>query len=141
MKGGPGVGAGTGTVDNRPPGNGSGGGGGGGDESFDDGTLERMLGHLRCVLIGMAQDTEQEVGRVPMLGAKERRELVEGFNRPRSTVASSELTLHSLFEQQAERTPNAIAVWSAAQTLTYAEVNERAGHLARRLRRLGLDRE
>ena len=48
-------------------------------ERFDDGTIERMLGHLRRVLVGMAQDPEQQVGRLPMLGAKERRELVEGL--------------------------------------------------------------
>jgi len=110
-------------------------------ERFDDGTIERMLGHLHHILIGMAQDTEQKVGQLPMLGAKECRELVEGFNRPSSTVASPALTLHRLFEQQAERTPNALAVWSAGQTLTYAELNGKADYLARRLRRLGVARE
>ena len=110
-------------------------------ERFDDGTIERMLGHLRRVLIGMGQDTEQQVGQLPLLGAKERRELVEGLNRPGSTVATPEFTLHRLFEQQAERTPDALAVWSAGQTLTYTELNEKADHLARRLRQLGVGRE
>ena len=38
--------------------------------------------------------------------------------------------IHSLFEEQVERTPNAVAVVFERQQLTYRELNERANRLA-----------
>ncbi|HWN44376.1 MAG TPA: amino acid adenylation domain-containing protein, partial [Thermoanaerobaculia bacterium] len=48
--------------------------------------------------------------------------------------------LHHLFAEQAERTPDAVALmdWQGRERLTYAELAGRAGHLARRLRDLGV---
>jgi non-ribosomal peptide synthetase component F len=49
----------------------------------------------------------------------------------------SALTLPELVEQQAARTPGAIAVLSRAGQLTYAQLNERASRLAHHLIGLG----
>jgi amino acid adenylation domain-containing protein len=46
-----------------------------------------------------------------------------------------------LFEQTAAAYPNATAVVLGAQTLTYAELNRRANHLAHRLRKMGVGPE
>src|SRR5215470_3527004 len=46
--------------------------------------------------------------------------------------------LHHLFEEQVERTPEAVAVAHAGTTLTYRELNQRANQLAHYLRRLGV---
>jgi len=54
---------------------------------------------------------------------------------------SFQLCVHELFEQQVVRRPDAIAVSFADQTLTYAELNERANRLARYLKTRGLGRE
>src|SRR2546423_2823982 len=45
---------------------------------------------------------------------------------------------HHLFEQQAARTPDAVAVVCGAETLTYRELNERANQAAHYLRRRGI---
>ncbi|KAF9898908.1 hypothetical protein EC991_010109, partial [Linnemannia zychae] len=50
----------------------------------------------------------------------------------------TDLCLHHLFEQQVERTPEAIALVYENQSLTYAEVNTRANNLAHRLIDLGV---
>ncbi|TAN47349.1 MAG: amino acid adenylation domain-containing protein, partial [Methylococcaceae bacterium] len=47
-------------------------------------------------------------------------------------------TLHRLFEQQAERTPDAVALVYAAQQLSYRELNRQAEQLARQLVQLGV---
>src|SRR5712691_7088619 len=42
-------------------------------------------------------------------------------------------TVHELFEAQVSRTPEAVAVQTSSETLTYRELNERANRLARSL--------
>ncbi|WP_155252292.1 AMP-binding protein, partial [Paenibacillus polymyxa] len=48
-------------------------------------------------------------------------------------------TLNALFEQQAANTPEQVAVLCGAESLTYAELNERANRLARTLRAEGVE--
>ncbi len=49
--------------------------------------------------------------------------------------------LHQLFEEQVERTPEAVAVIFRDQQLTYRELNRRANQLAHYLRTLGIGPE
>lgn len=51
------------------------------------------------------------------------------------------LCVHQVFEQEAARRPEAIAVRFEDRTLTYRELNERANQLAHRLRNLGVGPE
>ena len=51
-----------------------------------------------------------------------------------------ELCLHQAFEAQSDRTPGAVAAEYEGQTLTYAELDQRANQLAHYLRRLGAER-
>ena len=46
--------------------------------------------------------------------------------------------LHELFEEQVERTPEAVAVVFEDEQLTYRQLNERANQLARHLQGLGV---
>ncbi|MES4908666.1 MULTISPECIES: AMP-binding protein [unclassified Streptomyces] len=48
--------------------------------------------------------------------------------------------VHQLYEDHARRTPDAVAVISGSQQLTYRELDERANRLARHLRDAGLPR-
>lgn len=52
-----------------------------------------------------------------------------------------ELRLHDLFEAQVDRTPDAVAVVFAGESLTYAALNQRANQLAHRLQKLGVKPE
>ncbi|MBD2823026.1 AMP-binding protein, partial [Xenorhabdus sp. 42] len=49
-----------------------------------------------------------------------------------------EALIHELFEQQAARTPDAIAVLFEACALSYSELNQRANRLAHHLLTLGV---
>jgi len=51
------------------------------------------------------------------------------------------LHLHELFEQQAQTTPDAVALVHETQELSYGELNRRANRLAHYLRRLGVKPE
>jgi amino acid adenylation domain-containing protein len=48
------------------------------------------------------------------------------------------LSIHQLFEQEAMRRPDAVAIRIADEQLTYRQVNERANQVAHRLRKLGV---
>ena len=55
-----------------------------------------------------------------------------------ATRYASDRCIHELFEQQVERTPDAVAVEYEDEQLTYAELNTRANRLAHHLRSSGL---
>ncbi len=50
-------------------------------------------------------------------------------------------TIHSIFEEQARRTPSAVALAFRDENLTYDQLNRRANQLARHLQKLGVERD
>ncbi|HSS52516.1 MAG TPA: amino acid adenylation domain-containing protein, partial [Thermoanaerobaculia bacterium] len=102
---------------------------------FDRTTVERLLGHFRSLLEGMAASPGSLLEDLPLLGESERRQILEWSGAP---VVHREETLHGLFAEQAARTPDAVAVVQGGDAWTYAELAERAGRVASRLLRLGL---
>ena len=107
---------------------------------FDAATVERMAGHFTTLLEGAVARPEGRISELPLLGEAERRLLVEDFNDTRRDYPR-DVTVHQLFEAQAARTPAATAVVFGEESLTYAELNERANRLAWRLRELGVGPE
>jgi amino acid adenylation domain-containing protein len=59
------------------------------------------------------------------------------MSAPTRSGITSKNCIHELFEAQAERTPDAIAITSEKQSLTYAQLNVRANQLAHFLRKRG----
>ncbi len=114
---------------------------------LEDKAVRRMLGHLRCLLCGVAANPHALVRELPLLAEAERRELIEEFNVPTRAPRSRFLpldgggTLHKLFEAQVERRPNAIALTCDGRSLTYAELNAEANRIARELVELGVQPE
>jgi amino acid adenylation domain-containing protein len=107
---------------------------------FERGTVERMLGHLERVLDQVAADADARLSRLELLGEAERALVLEEWNRTAAEFPADRC-IHELFEAQAERTPDAVAVVHEAHALTYRELNERANRLARYLVRLGIGAE
>jgi amino acid adenylation domain-containing protein len=102
---------------------------------FDAVDAERLLAHFRVFIDGIAASPDSALGRVPMLDADERRVLLAEAGEGRTFDASR--TLHAWFERQVKRTPDARALTFEGQTLTYAQLNERANRLAHYLRKRG----
>jgi amino acid adenylation domain-containing protein len=104
---------------------------------FDDATIGRMLGHFARLLEGMVRDPEQRVCDVPMLSAAEQRQLLVEWNATDAAYPPGE-TIHELFEAQAEKTPDRVALVVGNAALSYRELNARANQLAHHLRGLGV---
>ncbi|VTU40757.1 Tyrocidine synthase III [Variovorax sp. PBS-H4] len=104
---------------------------------FDRTTIERWVGYLMRLLEGMACDGTQRVADLLMLGEDERSLLLEGFNATRSMPAADTM-VHTLFEAQAARTPEAVALVADHRSWRYAELDAQADRLACRLHAGGL---
>ena len=104
---------------------------------FEAATIERMAGHFLRLLEGIAADPECRIGELPLLTAPERHQLLVEWNDTAVDYPRDQ-TIHRLFEQQVERTPDALAVEFGEQRLTYRELNAHANQLAHHLRSLGV---
>lgn len=99
---------------------------------FRGATIMRMLGHLRTVLESMAMEPRQRLSGLPFLTEPERHRLLTSWNNTRTEIPRDKC-VHELFEEQAARTPRALAVADEKEELTYDELNERGDRLARYL--------
>ncbi|MFJ7281045.1 amino acid adenylation domain-containing protein, partial [Kitasatospora sp. NPDC098663] len=106
---------------------------------FDTVTTRRIADRLVRVLRTVVAEPTLPVGQVDVLGAEERRRLVEEWNDTDVTVPGP--LLPALLEAQAARTPDATAVLGTDSALTYAELNARANGLARLLSGRGVGPE
>ena len=104
---------------------------------FDASTIERMLGHFRNLLEGIVANPEQRIGELPLLSEAEKHQLLVEWNDTKKDCPTNKC-IHELFEEQVERTPDAIAVVFEEQRLTYRELNNRANQLGHHLRKLGV---
>ncbi len=107
---------------------------------FDAETIERMAIHFRLLLEGIVSDPAKRISELPLLTATERCQLLIEWNQTEAPI-SRDKCVQDLFEEQAQRNPEARAVSFAGATLTYGELNRRANKLARHLRTFGVGPE
>ncbi len=99
---------------------------------FDRTTVARLASHLEAMLLGIVAAPERRITELPLLGAGERAQLVWEWNAT-ATAYPRQASIAELFCAQAERAPEAVALVSGEETLTYGELSRRSGRLARRL--------
>src|SRR4029077_6138044 len=104
---------------------------------FDAATIERYFGYFRNLLEAMVVDDTQAVDRLRMLEACERHRVLYEWNKTEVEYPRDKC-VHELFEEQVEKTPEAVAVVYEEEELSYAELNARANRLAHYLRKLGV---
>jgi amino acid adenylation domain-containing protein len=107
---------------------------------FEKATIARMAEHLQAILEGIVADPEQRLSRLPLLTADEHHRLLVAWNT--TTVSyPDDQCIHTMFETQVTRTPDAIAVTCGDAYLTYSDLNRYANQVAHYLRALGVGPE
>ncbi|MCC3606139.1 MAG: amino acid adenylation domain-containing protein [Microcoleus sp. PH2017_29_MFU_D_A] len=106
---------------------------------FEASTISRTIGHFQTLLEGIVSNPEQKISELPLLTEWERQQLVAWNNT--ATDYPQNACIHQLFEEQVERSPDAIALVFEDQQLTYKELNQRANQLAHYLGKLGVTAE
>ncbi len=107
---------------------------------FDAATIERMVGHFQVLLEGIVANPEQPISGLPLLTEAETHQLLVEWNDTKTDYFNDQC-IHQLFETQAEKTPDAIALVCEDQNLTYRELNSRANQVAHYLQVLGVGPE
>ncbi|BCL81641.1 hypothetical protein ccbrp13_41060 [Ktedonobacteria bacterium brp13] len=103
---------------------------------FEEATAARLIRHWQMVLNSIVADPSQPIADIAFLTPEEQQTLLHTWNATQSDFPA-QTTLHTLIEQQVERTPDAIALSFEGETRTYRELNNAANHLARQLQVLG----
>ncbi|MEO3814998.1 AMP-binding protein, partial [Sphaerisporangium sp. B11E5] len=98
---------------------------------FDPGTVTTLLHRLETLLAHAAQDPGTRVGDLDIWLPGEHHRILTEWND--TTTPLEPTTLTRRFEQQAAKTPDAIAVTDGTTTLTYRQLNEQANQLAHHL--------
>ncbi|UNU23116.1 non-ribosomal peptide synthetase [Microcoleus vaginatus] len=107
---------------------------------FDEATITRMLGHFQTLLESIVANPEQRIANLQYLSAKERYHLLVECNNTQADYPQ-DLCIHQLFEMQADRTPDAVALVFGEERVTYGELNLRSNQLARYLQKMGVGAE
>ena len=107
---------------------------------FEASTIERTIGHFQTLLEAIVANPEKPIASLPLLTEAERHQLLVEWNDTQKDYPGDKC-IHQLFEEQVERTPDAIAVIFQNQQITYRELNERANQLAHYLQSLGVGPE
>ena len=96
---------------------------------FEASTIERLGVWLERLLDQVVSDPDRALGELDLLDTAERFQLLEEWNAT-ARAYPADKCIHELLEEQAARTPEAVAVVFEDQVLTYGELNRRANQLA-----------
>ncbi|KYC42720.1 non-ribosomal peptide synthetase [Scytonema hofmannii PCC 7110] len=107
---------------------------------FKEQTIARVIGHFQTLLEGFATNLQQDISQLSLLNSAEEKQLIllENYQNIDSIHYKC---IQTLFEEQVEKTPNAVAIVYEKQNLTYRELNNRANQLAHYLQALGVQPE
>ncbi len=105
---------------------------------FNAETIKRRLASFRLLLENIVAQPQLPISKINLLPKEEKKTILNWANN-QSPYPDKE-TITSLFEAQALKTPNAIAVESQDKKMTYQQLNEDANHLAHHLQRAGVKR-
>src|SRR6267142_3287772 len=109
-------------------------------ELFNAERMKPLLRHYRTLLEGMVVSVDARIGELEILSEPERQQLLVEWHRTESPYSTNKC-VHELFEEQAAKTPQAVAVAEEDGQISYGELNRRANRLAHYLTKLGIGPE
>ncbi len=105
---------------------------------YSESTIQRITKHLISLLDMMLDNLDIKLEDIQILTKEEWQQLLVSFNNTAAEYPKNK-TIHDIFREQVQRTPDNIAVTLEDKKLTYKELNERANRLARTLKKLDIN--
>jgi amino acid adenylation domain-containing protein len=91
-------------------------------------TIIRMLAHFQNIFTHVLANPDTKLSEIPLLTPSEQQQMLHEWNNTQVNYES--VCIHTRFEEQAARTPDALALIASEQQFSYRELNERANQLA-----------
>ncbi len=104
---------------------------------FSEETIARMANYLITTIGEVIKNPEITLSKIEMLSSEEKNILINEFNNTRIEF-DSDKTIQQVFEEQVLKSPDRTAVSDGTETLTYAQLNQRANSVAKGLRTKGV---
>jgi amino acid adenylation domain-containing protein len=104
---------------------------------FEKQTILRELGHFRNLVNAVLKNPNEPLARIALMDEREREQTVVQWNNT-ATDYPRDLHIHSAFERQAARTPDATALVFQGEEIPYWRINEDANRLAHYLIKKGV---
>ncbi|NIM15012.1 MAG: amino acid adenylation domain-containing protein [Candidatus Aminicenantes bacterium] len=111
---------------------------------FKKETIKRFVNYFKRIASSVVKNPGIKLRQIEIITEKEKNQVLYDFNDTRWDYPKDK-TIHQLFEEQAERTPDNIAVVGSQNKtgevgqLTYKELDQRSGQLAHSLRKKGIN--
>ncbi len=105
---------------------------------FEPATVRAWMDHYVTLLRSALAAATIPISTLPLLARGERTRVLHDFNRTTMRWEGAQV-VHRLVEEQAQRTPDAVAVLQSGRELTYRVLDQRANHLARVLHQRGVE--
>ncbi len=107
---------------------------------YEEMTIDQLETHFTVFLESILYDDTQKIGEISIMSEVEKEMVLTSFQTSQNSSMPLKAkdypdTIIELFEQQVEKSPNAIAVVYETDVLTYQELNERANQVAYALRK------
>jgi len=107
---------------------------------FDAVTMERMIHHYERLLVEFVSRPDASIDQLEMLTPTEQQRMLVEWNNT-AAAGNAGRTIHGLFEEQAARHGDAVAVRFEETQMSYGELNASANRLAHYLLSRGIDRK
>ncbi len=99
---------------------------------FDQASIRQLAASFSVLFEEIAREPDRPIAELDLLSAAERQRILVDWNAT-EVAFPRDSPIHSFFEQQAEDTPEAVALVFDTEHVTYGELNRRANRLAHHL--------
>ena len=104
---------------------------------FKKETIERFIIYFKKIISAIVADQSKKILDIDILIEKEKQQLLYEFNNTKALYPFDK-TIHELFEQQVEKTPDNIAIIFEDNQISYRKLNNKANQLAGFIRDKGV---
>ena len=107
---------------------------------FKSSTIDRMADAFRNLLETIVADPGRRLADLALLSGSERHQLLGAWAHT-PAIPHEDIAIHHRFERQVELSPDAVALVSSEESLTYSDLNRLSNSLAHRLLDVGVQPE
>ncbi|MEM7347831.1 MAG: condensation domain-containing protein, partial [Chloroflexota bacterium] len=105
---------------------------------FETSTIQQLAAHFETLITSLLANPGQSISAVNFMSAAETQQLLVEWNQTQTNDELLSTSIHHLFEQQARKTPQAIALSFGDDHLTYQQLSQRSNQVAHHLQRLNV---